>query len=88
MLSKALNAGAMKKVEKISNSSKLIVQYFYNTTICEEQLNIAFSECLLYFDFLWKREDPEDIMQFSFIFDIFRADFEKAMRNGDIPSVP
>lgn len=75
MLSKALNAGAMKK-------------YFYNTTICEEQLNIAFSECLLYFDFLWKREDPEDIMQFSFIFEIFRADFEKSIRNGDIPSVP
>ncbi|CAG5105472.1 Oidioi.mRNA.OKI2018_I69.chr1.g2156.t1.cds [Oikopleura dioica] len=75
LLTKALQAGALKK-------------YFYNTTICEEQFNIVFSECILYFDFLWKREDPEDIMQFSFIFDIFRADFEKAVKNGDIPSIP
>ena len=90
LLTKALQAGALKKVG--SSSLKFYIQflfqYFYSTTICEEQFNIVFSECILYFDFLWKREDPEDIMQFSFIFDIFRADFEKAVKNGDIPSIP
>lgn len=69
MLIKALKSGVMKK-------------YFYTREVTIDQFHLAFCQAYIYFDKLWAAEDPEDIMQFSKVFAIFREEFVVCMKAG------
>lgn len=74
MLVDALQSGQLKN-------------YFYQNKIEIEQFHQIFSKAFLLFDHYWVEENPEDIMKFSQIFDLFKAKLLDNLKSGIISNL-
>ena len=74
MLVDALQSGQLKN-------------YFYENKIEIEQFHKIFSKAFLLFDHYWVEENPEDIMKFSQIFDLFKAKLLDNLKSGIISNL-
>ena len=74
MLVDALQSGQLKN-------------YFYQNKIEIEEFHKIFSKAFLLFDHYWVEENPEDIMKFSKIFDLFKVKLLDNLKSGIISNL-
>lgn len=67
--------------------SGMLKNYFYQNKIEIEQFHQIFSKAFLLFDHYWVEENPEDIMKFSQIFDLFKAKLLDNLKSGIISNL-